>query len=611
VGSLDTTANVIASIVAGIEEKYEGFNIVFTTTQPPLGEYQTVVIGGNNDLTIDISGANPLVKSAFATTTPTFRQYENLGTGTLFGQAAAVDLGNLNRNDLAVVFSGVFASFYSADTAAVIEDRLVVTLSHEIGHNLGLRHLSNTFADDILKKNSPRNSDAIFTNELRTLAEGWSDGATTQNDSEYLGAVLGEEGPAAISDSLVPLQDNLLALFPKDIFDVTFGFDTSGESDGSGVEERGVQIFKFTTLKDAVQFKFPVLPLGTKFFMTGASQPGGELDVFTGKPLKGKLALQDSLISLFNPDGSVVKKVPVAKGTQDNFKSFGTLTLATNELGEGAPVTKNQIFTDADGDTYTVSLKGPGMMSLLLDDADADGKGGIARLAFEGTSAKKSSITIKVKDGGGDGFVGIQEIAGVEGAGLKSFKAAGGDLHTSGLHLDGHLGLLSLHSISDGASVTETGGKGAKLKISVGDIFGGVNISVESSLTSLVAANITDSTILAPSVNSVKTGTFIGSKLLAGFAPFGANLFNGGDFEDGSDLKSFTVTGATDAFSNSIVAADTIGKIALTSVKGANAGTTFGIIAGTSIKSASVKTPAFDFTPPGPGGFEDFSVVIL
>src|SRR4030095_6087062 len=112
------------------------------------------------------------------------------------GLAGQPHVGNLNKNDKAVIFSGEFAGFFGGDAATNL-DHLVVTIAHEVGHNLGLRHLTDANPSDVMSQTAPRSSGAVFGNSLLPLAEQWNDGATTQNDDAYLLSVLGGGGGGA------------------------------------------------------------------------------------------------------------------------------------------------------------------------------------------------------------------------------------------------------------------------------------------------------------------------------------------------------------------------------------------------------------------------------
>jgi len=108
--------------------------------------------------------------------------------------------------------------------------------------------------------------------------------------------------------------------------------------------------------------------------------------------------------------------------------------------------------------------------------------------------------------------------------------------------------------------------------------------------------------------------TFRNSHLFAGYVPdTAANPMGGGTFDPGLRIRTFTVTGnQSSAFSNSTVAADRIGKVALSTVRSDNSGTTFGIIAGDTINQVKVKSPFFRFDAGDltPAGFGKFQVVI-
>jgi hypothetical protein len=54
----------------------------------------------------------------------------------------------------------------------------------------------------------------------------------------------------------------------------------------------------------------------------------------------------------------------------------------TLTLNETRLPSKKASYVDSDGDKYTVSLTGPGSVSVALDDPDFNGKGGLSKITL-------------------------------------------------------------------------------------------------------------------------------------------------------------------------------------------------------------------------------------
>ncbi|MEI3005175.1 MAG: hypothetical protein V8T87_11230 [Victivallales bacterium] len=106
----------IARIVSGLNEEFEGQNIVFTAEKPASGEYSTVFIGG----------------------TSAFEPF-----GSFAGLAETVDTGNAVRNDNAfVILKGGESIEAIIDTIAHETQHLIGTLDHG---GEGLRRYAQTY----------------------------------------------------------------------------------------------------------------------------------------------------------------------------------------------------------------------------------------------------------------------------------------------------------------------------------------------------------------------------------------------------------------------------------------------------------------------------------
>lgn len=189
-------------------------------------------------------------------------------------------------------------------------------------------------------------------------------------------------------------------------------------------------------------------------------------------------------------------------------------TLISNKDGA-----KLRVFTDEDGDTYTVALTGPGTLNVVLLDPDNDGKGTIDQLFLTGSTVK-SKVTVAVKrakDGpdvdklpDGDGIVSIGDI-NVTGD-LGSFTAKASDLTVDGILASGFIGAVSVRDMisadvfagtpgitSIGTALTKT--KFTLLARNIGD--GDFNIG--NPAASIKAASIGDASITAPSLGKLTT----------------------------------------------------------------------------------------------------------
>lgn len=95
---------------------YKDFNITFTATKPTSGEYATILVGG--------AGDRAKLPASFTTS-----------NGTT-GKAEHIDVGNKYLSDLAVVLTENFGGPVTAAS-------LAQTIGHEMGHLLGLFHVSD------------------------------------------------------------------------------------------------------------------------------------------------------------------------------------------------------------------------------------------------------------------------------------------------------------------------------------------------------------------------------------------------------------------------------------------------------------------------------------
>jgi hypothetical protein len=117
---------ILADSLASLNGSFNNAGIIFVEEQPGQGiEYSTLYIGGD---------------------VPAFRQY-----GLFDGLAENVDVGNINHNDSAFVFSANIPrkNDESDESAAIVR-----TIAHEVAHLIGYAHASQINSGEILNHNS-------------------------------------------------------------------------------------------------------------------------------------------------------------------------------------------------------------------------------------------------------------------------------------------------------------------------------------------------------------------------------------------------------------------------------------------------------------------------
>jgi predicted Zn-dependent protease len=635
VNSTDTTANVVTQLVNGVKSLYSQYDISFVTTQPTSGDYMHVLIGGDDNSVVTM--LNPLDSAKFNGLTTSISTY--LSAPGLYGKGSSVDVGNLNRNDQASIFSKEFGTSYSSEDSATIIQRLTVTISHEVGHDLGLRHVTNANDGDIMKKNSPRSPTATFGNTELNLAEpaSYTDGATTQNDNAYLDAVL---GPSASGSSLAQ-SFNLNSLFQTyfinlpflNLFDSTIGIiDLGGSSnDGTADDDSGSPLIVKTgdITGGVLEISVPSYLANPGFFLLGSSTKGGTPDIFSGTSSGGNLDEKNSVVPLLNSSGQLNPTINFASGAPGTLKSAGTATIFASQFTNVNFLPGNKgTFTDTDGDQYTVTLTGPGHVGVIQASSTTVGHAAIDQILMQGTDST-SNLTVAVKKKGGNGFVNIGSIQSTNGLGTISLKKS--DIVGSGINVTGNLDQLLVHDIKAGADIKVTGTLGkltARTEgtgtITAGKI-GSIAIAGDKNATTVdFAANITttgpksdtslaslnvkgeisgSNIVTVGSVGSVVVQNFVNSTLLVGFAPeVSAAPLSGGTFQSSVNLGSFTASGKSKtipAYVGSSIVGTSIGKVTITSIVagGNNQGIPFGVgyAIGQPAPSISIKSPAFHF----------------
>ena len=502
IGSNETKGDLINEIMTALQQKYAAYDITFTAIMPGYGSFSTIVVGGDNSLQLDLAHANPLLQARFPGGTGSVTDVFGLGSDALLGLSGAPDVGNLDHNDKAVIFSAEFASFFPNATPEERLDHLVVTIAHELGHELGLRHVTDANPGDIMSATAPRSSTATFGSTLLQLAEQWSDGVQEQNDDAYLGAILGGAGSGAtgLHTSLVasPAVTNFLPKLAQTLYNTTIHIST-GDADGGGIT------LHFDKLDATQNISLPRLPLGALISIAGASSKGGPIDTFTGTPHAGMLTDADTSVPLFDGQGHLASLTLSKLQTGGGFTGIGTVPLTDNVLGNVNVLPgKTATFTDEDGDLYTIKLVGPGTIGYRLNDPDLNGQGGLAQLVLDGTTFGQSTLSITVKRGiNGDGRVDVGEITGTAGAGLKTLSAAALDFTGGGIVFSGALGAVSIGDLSDGSSVIGGAAMGGKSTLRLHAVADGAQISLGTDVTLLQAARLGDASIAVPSLTKL------------------------------------------------------------------------------------------------------------
>lgn len=200
---------------------------------------------------------------------------------------------------------------------------------------------------------------------------------------------------------------------------------------------------------------------------------------------------------------------------------------------------------DQDGDVYTVQLIGPGTVSVVQHDPDADGKGPIAQISLHNTDQARSRLVVTAtKALGGDGLVSIGSIAA--DAGVRSISAPASNLVGSGIKVTGLLGSLKVRDVMTGA-VIEADGTAAQKTSVIAHVFqDGTTMDVGSSIATLQAAAVGDGVIKAAAIDVLRvlgdTSNEVNGVLTPIVGNFNADLTLSGT---GNPLKPTTLGRAT------------------------------------------------------------------
>ena len=306
----------------------------------------------------------------------------------------------------------------------------------------------------------------------------------------------------------------------------------------------------------------------------------------------------------------------------DSTGASASTTFAVSVGGVNVPVgaggAKMLRFTDADGTLTTVMLNGPGTASVQVGGTGATASTIRGRTTVTGTglhitdittTGTTSASTLTITGHGGNNVVNVGGLT--TDAALRSLNARNTDLAGS-TTIAGGVGSVNILSGSSGTlSTTAIGHMVVKNAFAedlsassigtftAGSITGGT-WNVTGNVASVTAGSISNwtanvgtlgkltsrSTLAnsvvhsAGNVGPVAASTIMGSTIFAGVAdlPEGQSLpAAAGDFAAPATITSVR----SKAFSNSDIAAQTLGRLTLGTVTTANAGTAFGVAAHT------------------------------
>jgi hypothetical protein len=563
VGSSLPRDQVIADILGRVQQDYAGLDIVFTTTSaglPSSDQYTELIIGGGDQTPVQVSAwARPfydawglLLGLGFLPPDPvpmdTFEHYTGVRTDrVLLGMASEIDIGNQKPGGQA----GVFARRVASGAQDGLEEVSKV-ISHELAHNLGLRHVDNN--TDLMYFMNELGVNQVFQDQMMNRKPdeiNWIQqlsGDTRQNDVKYLEAVLGKTGGPSTSYLATSFHGQALSASPWFTFELgstalkLYNVTVGTFEPGSDISP---QIMHFDQLSGPVQMNLAAMGSGTRLVLFGSSSPTHDPDIFLGAPAATP-GVYSLAVPLFNADSQFNEDFSLGKvGNTGKFTPVGTASLTQSQYGAIQWVPRaGSTYTDSDGDTVKVRLTGPGRVAVVQEDEDGDGRGPIDQILLQNTNpAKSSSLTITVvKSKTGDGQVGIGK---VEGSGLASFSAAAANLVGSGIDLAGALGSLKIWDVSNGADIRATPKAGQSVSITAHVIGDGTSFAMGDGLVNLKAARFGDGDLTAGAIGTLSVS---GDRKLSVEGDFAANLTLSGIGVPayGKTISSVTVKGALD-----------------------------------------------------------------
>lgn len=289
--------------------------------------------------------------------------------------------------------------------------------------------------------------------------------------------------------------------------------------------------------------------------------------------------------------------LPIDFGLEDGsttLRFHGTLVAKTGtgaaidpnvvRIGDGA-LGRSVSFTDADGTLASISVKGGGSADVAFENATQQSatRSGATLVSGSGVSldaiavvgtAGKTKITISGK--GGDGTV---RVASITTDGAASSIGGKGTVFTGAVTINGALGTLTAAGLS-GATVTADSIGNTRISGDVTDST--IDLDAPYSVGSFAARTFAVSRGFAASrlsaigaISTVKIGSLSASEIFSGVAEATARFPATSDLAN--DGAIISITGKT--FTDSVLAADTLGKLKIGTITPGNDGHPFGIVA--------------------------------